>query len=201
MSNTIKLILFIFVCFVFTACNYMKFPTQETGTSAEVSADVPTEQTLSPSPTLPTPTIVITPTPEVDFDKIEWIGLSFEGNEVEKESIKEYFKRAFDVIEEVSSTKEVPIAILRIDLNHDGNQEIIALLCHIVFHGAKDSGGLYVFEYDGKKVTSGRSIAGFPFNLDTISDPSSKQIGIIQVDEGWDKLFINDIVWDTEPLK
>ena len=142
-----------------------------------------------------------------DIPQIEWISLSYDGYDKEKEAIVEFLKEGFDVIKKVSGRTpvEVPIAVGCYDLNNDGVDEIIAFISDTMFHGAKSSGGLFVFKYDGKTITSMRSIAGFPLDTSTLDDPKSKQIGIIKNEGGWDYLYIYSVdlkvhgsKWETE---
>ena len=131
--------------------------------------------------------------------QIKWISLSYDGYENEKAAIIFYFTEDFESIRRVSdrTSDEVPIAIRCYDLNHDGRDEIIAFISDSYFHGASDSGGLFVLEYDGKTITDGRNIAGFQLDTSTLNDPRSEQIGIINNEEGWDDLYIDGLEWKT----
>lgn len=132
--------------------------------------------------------------------EIEWISLSFDENYEVKEAIRVYEKKAFEVIKTVKNkeAEDVPIAIGFYDLNHDGTDEILAFISDTEFHGAKDSGGLYVYAYDGKTILGYRGIAGFSLDNSRLDDENSKQIGILYQEKGWDNLYINNRIWETE---
>ena len=147
-------------------------------------------------------------------NRLTWITLHYDGEGYEnaKSAVENYFETAFRVIEETKSKnrEEIPIAIGFYDLDHDGTPEIIAFISDTEFCGANDSGGLFVFTYNGKVIMAEREIAGFPLNTSTINNPESHQIGIIRNIHGWDNLYINisdkinlnnkrKVVWETEP--
>jgi len=135
----------------------------------------------------------------VDVSEVNWIFLSYDGYDDEKEAIKTYLKR--------TNAEDVPIAIGLYDLNHDGSNEIIAFISDVELHGAKESGCLVIFIYDEYVILNAKWIAGFPLYIQMLDNPSIKQIGIINTGEEWDDLFINafDAVssytshWNTKP--
>ena len=144
-------------------------------------------------------TLIELPPTDEGVSQIKWISLSYNGYEKEKEAIINYYQRAFEIIRIVKdkSPDEVPIAVGYYDFNHDGVDEIITFISDTEFHGAKDSGGLYVLKYDGKVINGENSIAGFQLDTLTLNDPRSKQIGVIYNEEGWDDLYINGLKWKT----
>jgi hypothetical protein len=135
-----------------------------------------------------------------EFD-IEWIELSYENFEDEKSAIKVCLKDDFDTVKLVHDidTDKIPIAIGLYDLNYDGNPEIVAVISNSFFHGVSQSGGLFVFKYDGSKITAYTEIAGFKFDLENLGYAEAKQIGVIRKNDGWDDLYVNNLYWSSEP--
>jgi hypothetical protein len=142
----------------------------------------------------------VSSSPPLYYSADKWILLSYDGYEEERAAVRAFYKRDIDMID---NPKSIDIAIGRHDFNRDGVEEIVSFISGSEFHGARASGYLSIFTYDGKNITGNRGIAGFPLENSTLNDPASKQIGVIPNSGGWDYLYINspDIgvrIWETE---
>jgi len=147
-------------------------------------------------------------------EEIAWVSLQYNGvgYETARNAIIDYLSNDFTNIKKTKNkdSNEIPIAICFYDLNHDNNLEIIAFISDTEFCGANDSGGLFIFDYDGTSIRADRRIAGFPLDVNTITNSDSKQIGIIINKKGWDMLYVNTMdkymnnqykktIWETDP--
>ena len=144
-------------------------------------------------------------------DDILWIGLTYADNEQAKEDVRTALKGDFDLILKMAKhekremdIKEIPIATAYFDLNHDGRDDIIAFISNIELHGVRANGALYVIA-DTEDGLMGKAIAGFPLIRETLDDPMSKQIGIIDAGNEWVNLVVDspDLVvrrgqWSTK---
>ena len=151
-------------------------------------------------------TAKISDTEELDAG-IEWISLSYEGNEEKREEIRRYLDKENAFLADRPSAVEnaTPVAISLYDVNSDGNEEVIAFITHNYLMSARSSGALSVFFYDESGIADETSLPAFPLDIESLNNSYSKQIGLKKNKDNWADLVIRsedletESVWSTKP--
>ncbi|MCL2580427.1 MAG: hypothetical protein FWE32_10435 [Oscillospiraceae bacterium] len=126
--------------------------------------------------------------------EIQWISFDYDSPDdrysVAREAIREFLELDYD--EQIAGwVVPASIAIGFYDLDHDGVDEIIAVITGAGFVGSRNTGTLYVFKTDGESIIAGRDVRGTMLALESINDPDSQQIGLVRNEAGWDYLYHN----------
>ena len=126
----------------------------------------------------------------------QWVSLNFESPDysfcIAREAIRAY-------LADWNPAEHSAIAIGFYDLNHDGIDEIIAVISGDGWGGSRNTGCLLVFRYDGESIMGSRHLGSTMLHLQYLDDPASQQIGIIRSETGWDYIYQNGWLRETTP--